>query len=520
VLLDVQEVVLPALDDGEELRHRRDLLALLLKEPVLGLDIARKSLILRVGSHERRVAMSPEKKPTKPIDVYIRVSRVGDRDRESDSFQSPKQQETRCRAQLKADGLKVGQVFTDLDESGAKASRPAFDEMLARIESGASGGVAVHDLSRFGRSTRNVLDGIDFIEEHGGVFLSCAEKFDTSTANGRFVLTMFAALRELERNQSAERWEVSKADARARGIHIGGPRAGYIRQADGKLAEHPEHIEAVKAVFALRARGGSWREAAAILTEAGVPTSKSGGEAVEWSRQATRNVVQNAAYREDEGGPIPVWQWRKAQPKPGEARVRGEGHVLGAGLVRCSVCGAAMHKSSNGQKYVVLRCDTAGSGHPTISFETARDYILSLAFSHLGTLAKRRPGGDESERDALRLAVEEARARAEQVEALIGERVSSTSKQAVALTDAQAALAEFETAAGAPLGLADLLTPVGVREEFERLPIPEQRRVLRSIVARVVLSPGRNKPGERIVVDFVDGDRWPAPQGEVPVVAS
>ena len=123
--------------------------------------------------------MSPEKKPTKPIDVYIRVSRVGDRNRESDSFQSPKQQEMRCRAQLRADGLKVGQVFTDLDESGAKASRPAFDDMLARIESGASGGVAVHDLSRFGRSTRNVLDGIDFIEERGGVFLSCAEKFDT-----------------------------------------------------------------------------------------------------------------------------------------------------------------------------------------------------------------------------------------------------------------------------------------------------------------------------------------------------
>lgn len=467
--------------------------------------------------------MSPEKKPTKPIkpiDVYVRVSRVGDRDRESDSFQSPKQQETRCRAQLKADGLKVGQVFTDLDESGAKASRPAFDEMLARIESGASGGVAVHDLSRFGRSTRNVLDGIDFIEGHGALFLSCAEKFDTSTATGRFVLTMFAALRELERNQSAERWETSKADARARGIHIGGPRAGYIRQADGKLAEHPEHIEAVKAVFALRARDGSWREAAAILTEAGVPTSKSGGEAVEWSRQATRNVVQNAAYNEAEGGPIPSWQWRKAQPKAGEARVRGEGHVLGAGLVRCSVCGAGMHKSSNGQRYVVLRCDTAGSGHPTISYETASDYILSLAFSHVGTLAKRAPGGDEAEREALRLAVEAAQAEFEQVEELLGVKPPADSKPAIAVTDAEAALAEFQAEADAPLGLGDLLTSVGVRQEFEKLAIPEQRRVLRSIVERVVLSPGRGKPGDRIVVDFADGSTWPAEQGEVPEVAA
>jgi hypothetical protein len=42
--------------------------------------------------------MSPEKKPTRPVDVYVRVPGVGDRDRESDSFQSPKQQEARCRA--------------------------------------------------------------------------------------------------------------------------------------------------------------------------------------------------------------------------------------------------------------------------------------------------------------------------------------------------------------------------------------------------------------------------------------
>jgi len=462
--------------------------------------------------------MSPNKKPSKPVDIYTRVSRVSGR--EGESFQSPKQQEDRCRAQLKADGLRVGQAFTDLDESGAKASRPEFDKAMARVASGKSGGIIVYDLSRFGRSTRNVLDGIDMIEAHDAVFVSCAEKFDTSTGTGRFVLTMFAALRELERTQSAERWEVSKADARARGVHIGGPRAGYLRDEDGKLVEVPEYLDAVKAAFALRARGGSWREAAAILTEAGVPTSKSKGEAVEWSRQATRNVVQNPAYSDEHGGPVPTWQWRKAQPSAGEPRVRGEGHVLGQGLVRCSICGSAMHKSSNGQRYVVLRCDTAGKGHPTISFETARDYILSLAFSHVGPMRRSRPGDDESERDALRLTVEAARAEFDRVAELLGEKPSPTSTPAVALTNAQAALGEFESVADAPLGLGDLLTPVGVRQEFEKLPVPEQRRVLRSIVERVTLSPGRGKPGDRIVVEFVDGSRWPAPQGKIPVLTS
>jgi DNA invertase Pin-like site-specific DNA recombinase len=459
--------------------------------------------------------LSPDKKLTKPVDIYVRVSRVGGR--EGVSFQSPEQQEERCRAQLKADGLQVGEIFIDLDESGAKVSRPAFDKAMARIESGESGGVIVYDLSRFGRNTRHVLDGVDFIESHDAAFITCAEKFDTSTATGRFVLTLFAALRELEREQSRERWEVSKAKARARGVHIGAARAGYVRQADGTLAEHPDYIGTIKQAFSLRARGGSWKETADLLTAACVPTSKSKGTAKPWTRQATRNVIENRAYRKDEGGPIPVWQWEKAQPKKGEARVRGEGHVLGQGLVRCSVCSAGMHKSSNGQRYQFLRCDTGGGGHPTISYETARDFIVSLAFSHVGPMLKREPGGDEAERETLRLAVEEAQAEFERAKEFLGVTPPQDSKQAMALTDTEAALAEFEARANAPLGLSDFLTPVGVRQEFEKLPIPEQRRILQQIVKQVVLSPGRGKPGDRIVVEFVDGSRWPAEPVEIAV---
>jgi DNA invertase Pin-like site-specific DNA recombinase len=464
--------------------------------------------------------MSPEKKPTLPIDVYVRVSRVGERDKDSVTFQSPKQQEDRCRAQLKADGLKLGKVFIDLDESGAKASRPEFDNAMARVEEGVSGGIIVYDLSRFGRSTRNVLDGIDFIEAHDAVFISCAEKFDTSTGTGRFVLTVFAALRELERTQSAERWETSKAGARARGVHIAAARAGYVRDKDGKLVEHPEYIEAVRAVFALRARGGSMAEAAEILTSAQVPTSKSGGKAVSWSRQATRGLIQTESYSSEHGGPIPAWQWKKAQPSKGEPRVRGEGYVLGGGLVRCSTCGAGMVKNSNGQRYQVLRCETPGGGHAAMSYETAEDYILSLAFSHLGTTVKPQPGDDEALRSSLLLAVEGAQAEFETAEELLGVTPPPDSKPALAFSEAQNALAEFEAEAARPIGIYDLLTPVGARVEFEKLPIPERRRILREVVSKVVLSPGRGNPGSRLDVWFADGTRYGEHQTDLPVWAT
>jgi hypothetical protein len=66
--------------------------------------------------------LSP-KKITKPLDVYVRVSRVGGRDGES--YITEAVQEERCRALAQARGLTVGEVFADRDQSaGSRAPTP------------------------------------------------------------------------------------------------------------------------------------------------------------------------------------------------------------------------------------------------------------------------------------------------------------------------------------------------------------------------------------------------------------
>jgi DNA invertase Pin-like site-specific DNA recombinase len=451
--------------------------------------------------HERRLAMSP-KKITRPLDVYVRVSTV--RGRQGDNFISPELQEEKCRALAKARGLQVEKVFTDLDESGGKMDRPAFKQVLARIESGESGGVIVARIDRFARTLLGGLQAIESIEQAGGVVLTADGEFDTSTATGELVLRIMLSLAAFELRRIREGWQDAQAKARARGVHIGVARAGYRRNGKGELVEVPGHMEAVKAAFALKARGGSWRETGAVLMEAGVPTWHG---RTNWTPQAVQSLITNRAYRAPDG-PTPAWMWDKAQPKKdGTRSPRGDGYVLGKGLVRCGQCGMGLVRTHS-HGVPMLRCSSPGTGHAAISYDKAADYILSLAFSHVGLMLKSRDGGDgEALRQALEEAREEYRA---MVEALGVETLPPESRQALALERAEAALAEFEAEAERPLGLSDFLTPVGVRQEFEKLLAPEQRRLLREIVSRVVLKPGKAHVGERLTVEFRDGSYWPA----------
>jgi hypothetical protein len=291
-------------------------------------------------------------------------------------------------------------------------------------------------------------------------------------------------------------------------------RVGYVRLTDGTLAEHPEHLEVVKEAFALRARGGSWGETARLLAARGVPTARSSRV---WSRQSVRHLIGNRAYRAP-AGPVPAWRWEKAQPTgAGTRAMRGEGYTLGQGLCRCQTCDAGLVRThSRGATF--LRCPTIGKGHVAIGYDKAEDFILSLAFSHLGPMLKRKPGGDLAELEALREIVEKVKAEFEQARELLGVTPPAGSKPALALEVAESALAEFEAKADTPLGLADFLTPVGVRQEFAKSPVAEQQRILRQLISKVILSPGRGTPGARLAVEFTDGTLWPAPPTDAPEV--
>ena len=125
-------------------------------------------------------------------------------------------------AALQLDALEragVLKVFTD-KVSGSSRIRPGWDDCMDYLQPGNV--LVVWKLDRVGRSTAELAQIIVQLGERGINFKSLTETFiDTTTADGRLVFHIFAALAEHERNRLIERTQAGLTAARERG-RVGG----------------------------------------------------------------------------------------------------------------------------------------------------------------------------------------------------------------------------------------------------------------------------------------------------------
>lgn len=114
--------------------------------------------------------------------------------------------------------------YSDSNISGAKSSRLQLDELMREVEQGHISKVVVYSFSRFARSTKHLLNALEFFKEHNVEFVSLSEKVDTSTPMGRAFFTIISAISQLERELISERVSNGLKNARAKGKKIGRPK--------------------------------------------------------------------------------------------------------------------------------------------------------------------------------------------------------------------------------------------------------------------------------------------------------
>ena len=128
------------------------------------------------------------------------------------------------RDALLAAGVAPGHVYEDR-ASGRRDHRPGLDACLKALQPGNT--LVVWKLDRLGRDLKHLVATVDALRERDvglRVITGAGAEVDTTTANGRLVFGIFAALAEFERELIAERTRAGLAAARARGRQGGRPR--------------------------------------------------------------------------------------------------------------------------------------------------------------------------------------------------------------------------------------------------------------------------------------------------------
>ena len=135
--------------------------------------------------------------------AYVRVS-------------TAEQNEARQREALASRGIEKWFV----EKVSAKdTARPEYRRMLDWVREGDT--IYIHDLSRIARSTKDLLDLLDTLEAKGVALVSDKESIDTSTATGKLIVTVIAAINEFERANLLERQREGIAIAKRQGKYKG-----------------------------------------------------------------------------------------------------------------------------------------------------------------------------------------------------------------------------------------------------------------------------------------------------------
>lgn len=203
----------------------------------------------------------------------------------------------RLQAWCVARGLDLVDVITDegVSASNPLARRKGGADLLKRMRGGGADVVVVIAIDRLFRDAQDGLNTLQGPEGKGGLPVqSVTEPIDTTTAMGRFILTVWLAKSQLEREQTCERNLAISRGLRRSGRSNGITPYGCLERA-GRLYRDPATWPVRELIVELRSesigpKALSFDAIVEHLAQAGIRAPE-GGE--RWSKMTVRRVVQN-----------------------------------------------------------------------------------------------------------------------------------------------------------------------------------------------------------------------------------
>lgn len=227
----------------------------------------------------------------KKVALYARVST----EEQAENFSLAAQMEM-LRKHAADNGYTVFNEYVDAGYSGTVLERPAFQKMLQEARNREFNLILVYRLDRFFRNNRALLTVTEELEHYGVGIKSITEPFDTSNHLGKFILSLFGSLAQLERDTFMERSKMGRMRRAKEGYYSGASPTKYgfkCTENRRHLEICPEEAEIVKLVFKWYCEpDSSLVRVAKRLTKLGYKTRENG----EWKGDSIHEMIRNPIY--------------------------------------------------------------------------------------------------------------------------------------------------------------------------------------------------------------------------------
>jgi DNA invertase Pin-like site-specific DNA recombinase len=447
----------------------------------------------------------------KTYDALIRVSKMNGRKESADSTMTLTDQRSLIEGELARIGGRQAHAFEALDQSGFTVlDSPVVDEIIRRVESGASSGIVIPYGDRLARNAWHLGGFFSRMEKAGGeIHDASMPGIDYRTPEGR-QLTMMRGVSSEGVYFAAKRRGDNIADqVVARGVPNAVPY-GYRRNAQAGVKTDPNRdakalvpdeqaAPIVRRIFQLRLDGHRLASIVRTLDEAGVPSPRGGL----WTHSTVETIVKNEVYTgvvklgkrrlEDAHTPlVSKADWKRVQ---GTRKVTHSGIYktgVAGGLLECSGCGRPLSVAgAPGRTTYSCRRKTTTRACPRpvhVSKQAADTFVERTLID----LLERGNGVDlvrhTRELEAARQAVEQATAEKDafvRVASALDERDFKNGYD-----ERQAKVAAAREAYDELLARAEAVHDLPKDgTAYQRLPFARKRRVARQLIAAVVVAP-------------------------------
>src|SRR5690625_534963 len=221
------------------------------------------------------------------VAIYVRVST----EEQANEGYSISAQKERCSKFVDSQGdWSITKVYADPGHSAKNLKRPAMQQLLQDIKLDVFDVVVVYRLDRMVRSVLDLHNLLGTFEKHNVKFKSVTEVFDTTTAMGKFFITIVGAMAEWERDNLSERVSMGMEQLAREGNWKGGVVGYGHDRIDGKMVIIEEEAQVIRNMYDWYINEGfSDRKISHRLNDMGITTR----QGALWTEGKIRSIMRS-----------------------------------------------------------------------------------------------------------------------------------------------------------------------------------------------------------------------------------